>query len=111
MTWKPTYSLGKLYSLERNFRKNYILKLFHRYFKDFGVNVSITFFVKHMEMAAFLSISQKVSMKTHTAQKMKFSIKDFCSKCDQIPQIPVDSVTFTEEILHGKLHFLYSVIF
>ena len=31
-----------------------------------------------------------------TAQKMKFSIKDFLSKCD----------TFTEEILHGKLHFL-----
>ena len=31
-----------------------------------------------------------------TAQKIKFSIKDFLSKCD----------TFTEEILHGKLHFL-----
>ena len=24
------------------------------------------------------------------------------------PQIPVDSVTFTEEILYGKLHFLYT---
>ena len=31
---------------------------------------------------------------------MKFSIKDFFSKCDQI--------TFTEEILNGKLHFLCS---
>ena len=41
-----------------------------------------------------------------TAQKMKFSIKDFFSKCDQIP----DLVTFTEEILNGKLHFLCSVI-
>ena len=30
---------------------------------------------------------------TYTAQKMKFSIKDF----------------FTEEILNGKLHFLCSV--
>ena len=69
MTWKPTYSRGNLYSLENIFRKNYILKLFHRYFKDFGVNVSITFFVKDLEMAAFLSISQKVAMKTHTAQK------------------------------------------
>ena len=32
---------------------------------------------------------------------MKFFIKDFFSKCDQI--------TFTEEILNGKLHFLCSV--
>ena len=34
-----------------------------------------------------------------TAQKMKFSLNDFFSKCDQI---------FTEEILNGKLHFLCS---
>ena len=33
-----------------------------------------------------------------TAQKKKFSIKDFLSKWDQI--------TFTEEILNGKLQFL-----
>ena len=32
---------------------------------------------------------------------MKLSIKDFFSKCEQI--------TFTEEILNGKLHFLCSV--
>ena len=36
-----------------------------------------------------------------TAQKMKFSIKDFFKKCE----IPVDSVLFTEEILYGKLCF------
>ena len=35
---------------------------------------------------------------------MKFSIKDFCNKCNQI-RSPVDLVTFTEEILNGKLHF------
>ena len=35
-----------------------------------------------------------------TAQKMKFSIKDFFSK------FPADLVTFTEEILNGKLNFL-----
>ena len=29
---------------------------------------------------------------------MKFSIKDFFSKCDQI------QITFTEETLNGKLH-------
>ena len=41
---------------------------------------------------------------TRTAQKMKFSIKDFFRKCDQT----ADLVTFTEEILNGKLHFLCS---
>ena len=42
-----------------------------------------------------------------TAQKMKFSIKDFFSKCDQM-RSPEDLVTFTKEILNGKLHFLCS---
>ena len=42
---------------------------------------------------------------THiTAQKMKFSIKGFFSKCGQILNV----VTFTEEILNGKLHLLCS---
>ena len=40
---------------------------------------------------------------------MKFSIKDFFSKCDPSPQFPADLVTFTEDILNGKLHFLCSV--
>ena len=35
---------------------------------------------------------------------MKFSIKEFFSKCDQIHM-----VTFTEEIFNGKLHFLRSI--
>ena len=43
----------------------------------------------------------------NTAQRMKFSIKDFFSKFDQIPSF---LVTFTEEILNGKLHFLCSEI-
>ena len=36
---------------------------------------------------------------------MKFSMEDFSVKCDQIP---ADLVIFTEEILHGKLQFLYN---
>ena len=44
-------------------------------------------------------------MTTFTAQKMKFSIKDFFSKCDQFP---ADLITFTEETLNGKLNFLCS---
>ena len=42
----------------------------------------------------------------YTAQKMKSSIKDFFSKC-----FHADLVTFTEEILNGKLHFLCSAIY
>ena len=37
---------------------------------------------------------------------MKFSIKDFFSRCDHIRSFPTDLVTFPEEILHRKLHFL-----
>ena len=43
------------------------------------------------------------------AQKMKFPIKDFLSKCDQNPQFSEDLVTFTEEIPGGKLHFFCAV--
>ena len=39
---------------------------------------------------------------------MKFSIKDFLSKCDKIRKFPADLVTFTEEIFNGKLRFLFS---
>ena len=58
---------------------------------------------------------KKWFIKGFTAQKMKFSIKDFSSKCDQIRsflwQFSVDWVIFTGQILNGKLHFLYSVFF
>ena len=50
-----------------------------------------------------LSCTRAVSLAT--AQKMKFSIKDSCSKCDQIRR-KLLLITFTEEILNGKLHFL-----
>ena len=40
----------------------------------------------------------------YTAQKMKFFITDFFSKCDLV----TDLVTFTEEIRNGKLRFLCS---
>ena len=42
---------------------------------------------------------------------MKFSIKYFLSKCDQsFLQFSEDLVTFTEEILNGKLHNFCAVI-
>ena len=40
---------------------------------------------------------------------MKFSAKDFFSKCDQICSIG-DLATFAEEIFNGKLHFLCNML-
>ena len=42
------------------------------------------------------------------AQKMKFSLKDFFSKCDQIRSFLWILVPFTEWIFNEKLHFLFS---
>ena len=39
---------------------------------------------------------------------MKFSMKDFFSKCHQIRRICYRGMSNTKEILNGKLHFLYS---
>ena len=41
-----------------------------------------------------------------TAQKTKFSMKHFFSKCDQIRHFPANLVTFTAEIFNIKIHFL-----
>ena len=45
----------------------------------------------------FKSSKKAIDVKIGSAQKIKFSIKDFFSKCDQNPQFPVDLVTFTEK--------------
>ena len=46
------------------------------------------------------------------AQKMKFSVKDFYSKCEQISSFPrIFFFTFTKEIVNKKLQFLYSYAF
>ena len=42
----------------------------------------------------------------HSAQKMKFPVKNFFSKCDQIRSSTL--VTFIEKIFNGKLHILCS---
>ena len=38
-------------------------------------------------MERFLSVRGRMSKKNHNAQQMKFSIKDFLSKCDQISKM------------------------
>ena len=45
-------------------------------------------------------------VQSNTAQKMKFSTKDFFSKCDQIRRKSAGLVTFTEEILMKKFIFV-----
>ena len=48
----------------------------------------------------------------HCTKIVKFAIKYFFSKCDQIlRKLQKTLVTFTEEILNGKLHFLRSELF
>ena len=46
-----------------------------------------------------------------TAQKMKFSVKDFLSKMLANLQFPVDFATFPREILNGKLYFFVQCAF
>ena len=55
-----------------------------------------------------LRLLRHIQVCPDTAQKIKFSIKDFFTKCDQIRSLqwfPVDLVRFTEEIVNGKLIF------
>ena len=61
-------------------------------------------------MAKYFQKYAKKFPSSCTTQKMKFSSKNFFSKCDQNPQETVDLVTYTEVILNGKLHFLGSGI-
>ena len=39
---------------------------------------------------------------------MKFSVKDFFSKCEQNPQFSADLLTFTKEILNE--HFIFCAV-
>ena len=77
--------------------------------------------VRDFDLCSFISLNilvqDKVEIYTKTsdlishltAQKIKFSIKDFFSKYHESPHETADLVAFTEEILNGKLHFLSSV--
>ena len=62
---------------------------------------SFYWFIRRLKLRSF-----EFLLIVYNAQKMKFSIKDFVSKCDQET---ADLVTFAEEVHNGKLHFLYSV--
>ena len=53
----------------------------------------------------FRALEEAYLAPCHTQKKMKFSNKDFFSKCEQIHS---NLVTFNEEIFNGKLQFLCS---
>ena len=44
--------------------------------------------------------------RSSTGQKIRFSIKDFFSECDQSHSL----ATLTEKILNGKIHILRNVV-
>ena len=48
---------------------------------------------------------------TMTAQKFKFSIKDFFSKCEKVLHETVNFFAFNKEFLNGKFHFVCSAGF
>ena len=79
-------------TFSKSFLAMNVLGMCLHYEKDILSNISEMFFSLGLRLLIF------------TAQKMKFPIKDFFSKCDQI----LDLVTFAEEILNGELHFLCS---
>ena len=75
----------------------YWIFLFLKKFLDYGkIDVRIQISKRHK----LIPHPQKVAVST--TQKMKFSIKDFFSKCDQIRR-NCGLVTFTEKIFNGKL--------
>ena len=69
---------------------------------NIGIRINVTY-SRLSGLLIAISCVKCLQRWDYTAQKMKFSIKDFFSKCDQI------RVTFTEEIINGKFHFLCSV--
>ena len=86
-----------LYFLEKApliFRKRSVLVFGERYIQNLSIFRTLVY-------------SKPIA---YTAQKLKFSIKDFCGLCEPNPQFPADLVTLTEEILNVKLHFLCSDI-
>ena len=64
--------------------------------------ISIILTSLHSFNVSFLMLFYGISTTIFTGQKMKFSIDDFISNA------VADLVTFTKEILNGKLHFLCS---
>ena len=59
---------------------------------------------KNSEYGHF-SHSRHIHIHGHTTQKMKFPINNFVVNATKFRLKTADLVTFTEEILNGKLHF------
>ena len=64
--------------------------------------ISFAVFPKFLRFVRSLALSYSTIRTYVTAQKLKFSIEDFFSKCDRI-------CSFLRKLLNVKLHFLCSV--
>ena len=89
-TFFMQWNTGKELETSSNILKNKSLK-FRKYYLQFNPYHATNFFLYSLKTSEFFWSFRGI----HTAQKMKFSIKDLFSKF--------------EEILNGKLHFLCSV--
>ena len=83
-------------------------KLHHRCFTRSEIHLWIPLLLKWKSLISLVfPLLLSANSYATTAQKMKFSIMD-SSVNGPNPQETADLVTFTEEILNGKLHFLCS---
>ena len=103
LRWSPSPNKVSLTVLIGE-RKAWVRNILAPNIRRFDIEEEITKIIAWIgsEKNSALIVSVNLSY-ISTAQKMKFSIKDFFSKCDQI------CMTFTEEMLNGKLHFLCNV--
>ena len=99
--WKMKHPLLKHFQISKF--------IFNVFFKQLFTSFNFLTDLSHPCKLDLKFFPNLVPFSSSTAQKMKFSIKDFFNKCDQIPQFPVDLITFAVEIFNGKLHFLCSV--
>ena len=62
------------------------------------------------EILSFNVFKDTLELSSHCIKNEVFH-KDLFSKCDRIRSFLADLVTFSEDILNGKFHFLCSVDF
>ena len=81
--------------------------LFHSKSRGYSRHLCLPLFLRRRWVLSLLFASLSDTQNAPTAQKMKFSIRDFSSKCDQIHRT-LRIWSHLLKILNGKLHFLCS---
>ena len=81
--------------------------LLHSKSRGYSKHLCLPLFLRRRWVLPLLFASVSDTQNAPTAQKMKFSIRDFSSKCDQIHRT-LRIWSHLLKILNGKLHFLCS---